>query len=251
MSLSLGLSISRGQGGVAFSPLDIAGLQLWLDGSDISTLFQDSAKTTPVASDGDVVGAMVDKSVNGDDILQATTANKPLYKTAIQNGLSVIQCVTNDYLQGVFGSALSQPHTVFVVAQLDAGAVNDNQDHMLIDGDDGSSRIGFLQADFPAPDGWRMRAGATSLTNGDTDGNWNLINLLFNGASSDMRINGSSKISGDAGTQNADGITVGTRFDGVKGWVGYVAEVLIYDPAVSGADQTAIEDYLNSKWGIY
>ncbi len=72
-----------------FMPTDIAGLQLWLDFSDITTLFLDAAKTMPVTADGDVIGAVEDKSGNGNDATQATTANKPLHKTAIQNSLSI------------------------------------------------------------------------------------------------------------------------------------------------------------------
>jgi len=45
-------------------------------------LFQDSAMTVPVAADGDPVGAMLDKSGNGNHMLQATAANRPLYKTS-------------------------------------------------------------------------------------------------------------------------------------------------------------------------
>jgi len=36
----------------------------WYEPRDISTLFQDSAATTPVIADGDPVGLMLDKSGN-------------------------------------------------------------------------------------------------------------------------------------------------------------------------------------------
>lgn len=54
---------------------------VWYDPSDLSTLFQDSAGTTPVTADGDPVGLMLDKSGNGFHAVQATAGNRPVYKT--------------------------------------------------------------------------------------------------------------------------------------------------------------------------
>jgi len=47
---------------------------------DISTLFQDSAGTTPVTASGDPVGLMLDVSGNGFHATQTTAASRPLYR---------------------------------------------------------------------------------------------------------------------------------------------------------------------------
>lgn len=52
----------------------------WYDPSDLSTLFQDSAGTTPVTTVGQSVGKMLDKSGRGNHALQATAAQKPTYQ---------------------------------------------------------------------------------------------------------------------------------------------------------------------------
>jgi hypothetical protein len=54
----------------------------WWEAGDISTLFQDSAGTTPVTADSQPVGRMSDKSGNGSHIIQTTSGARPLYKTA-------------------------------------------------------------------------------------------------------------------------------------------------------------------------
>ena len=54
---------------------------VWYDPSNISSLFQDSAGTTPVTADGDPVGKMLDLSGNGFHALQPTAGNRPVYKT--------------------------------------------------------------------------------------------------------------------------------------------------------------------------
>jgi len=52
----------------------------WYDPSDLSTLFQDSAGTVPVAAAGDPVGLMRDKSGNGNHAIQVTAAARPVYR---------------------------------------------------------------------------------------------------------------------------------------------------------------------------
>jgi hypothetical protein len=67
------------------SPLDFfTGGQngVWYDISDITTLFQDSAGTIPVVSDGDPVGLIQDKSGNGNDATQTVSASRPIYRAS-------------------------------------------------------------------------------------------------------------------------------------------------------------------------
>jgi len=53
----------------------------WYDPSDLSTMFQDAAGTTPVTADGQPVGLIRDKSGRNNHASQATAAKRPLYKT--------------------------------------------------------------------------------------------------------------------------------------------------------------------------
>jgi hypothetical protein len=72
---------ARVAAGGAFTPA-LASPSSWYDPSDISTLFQDSAGTTPVTAHGDPVGRMLDKSGNGNHLSQATAASRPLYQVS-------------------------------------------------------------------------------------------------------------------------------------------------------------------------
>jgi len=74
---------SRG-GAVPFSIADLFASSeqgAWYDPSDLSTLFQDSAGTTPVTTAGQPVGLMLDKSGNGNHATQATAARRLTYQT--------------------------------------------------------------------------------------------------------------------------------------------------------------------------
>ena len=50
----------------------------WYDPSDMSTLFQDSAGTTPVTAVEQPVGRILDKSGRGNHATQATTTKRPV-----------------------------------------------------------------------------------------------------------------------------------------------------------------------------
>lgn len=55
--------------------------KLWLDPSDVATLQQDSAGTTPVTTAGDPIGRIMDKSGAANHLIQATAASCPLWQT--------------------------------------------------------------------------------------------------------------------------------------------------------------------------
>lgn len=84
LRFGLNLSMSgrgRGRAGPPASLFANGEQGLWLDPSDLSTLFQDDAGTTPVTSDGDPVGLVLDKSGRGNHLSQATLASRPVYRT--------------------------------------------------------------------------------------------------------------------------------------------------------------------------
>ena len=88
--IGFGLGLWDNHGGTGFNPLTLSPA-LWLDASDAATLYTDSGLTTLVAADGDPVGGWKDKSGNNRHAIQASGTNKPAYKTAIKNGLSVVR----------------------------------------------------------------------------------------------------------------------------------------------------------------
>jgi hypothetical protein len=55
----------------------------WYDPSDITTMFQDSAGTTPVTAVGQPVGLILDKSGRGNHAFQTTTTKRPLYSARV------------------------------------------------------------------------------------------------------------------------------------------------------------------------
>ena len=222
-----------------FSPLDIAGLQLWLDFSDITTLFTDSAKTTPVTSDGDVIGAAADLSGNGNDTTQGTTANKPLHKTSIQNGLSVARFDgDNDELQ-LDSTITGSLSSVLVVLN-----VTNYSDNVFV-GHDASNMIRF------------QTNGLEFRYSGDNDsvviaiGAFALWEAIHNGTTLTPYKNGAAISAPIANTGDLNLSFIGARDAGASSYLGDIAEILVYDSALSAPNRTLIETFLDNKWAVF
>lgn len=82
----------------------------WYDATDITTLFQDSAGTTPVTAAEQSVGLILDKSGNNNNASQTTTDNRPQYD---EWGIAkFLRFDSSDSLTVSFGSALGSNCTV-------------------------------------------------------------------------------------------------------------------------------------------
>lgn len=79
-------------------PLRLPALQAWYTFDDPTYLYQDAAMTTAVASDGDPIGAVLDRSGNGRHCIQSTAGNRPTWKTNIKNGRAVARLDGGDWL---------------------------------------------------------------------------------------------------------------------------------------------------------
>jgi len=207
------------------------------------------AGITVADDDAEVVGRWEDLTANADHVNQTTAANKPILKLNIIYGHPVIRFDgSNDTLIGTYtnGGSMSQPITVFAVAVLSATA--DTVKH-LIDGTATGHRPILRQSDEGAAGLWGI-AAATSVVGGASDTNWNIWTALFNGASSQLWLNGVSELTGDAGTNDGAGLRVGTNTSGLAGWLGDIAELIFFDAELSDADKDEVGHYLADRYGI-
>jgi hypothetical protein len=79
-----------------FDPTVISNCVLWLDGADVSTMFQNSSGTLPVRSTGSTVALWRDKSVSGNHA--SNTTAQPTVNFNAQNGLPVVNFSGSQYL---------------------------------------------------------------------------------------------------------------------------------------------------------
>jgi hypothetical protein len=211
-------------------------LVLHLDASELSL------------SDNDPVTSWTDLSGNDYHAIQNTTANQPTFKTNVMNGKPVVRFDgDNDYLlTGTFSSALSQPNTVFVVWQTNStgtqfviDGINKNDRHAIFQGTGGGNNVAF-------------HAGSTLSYAKDTPFEQAIItSALFNGANSEVWENGEIKLTGDFGNHSLTGLTIGARQGNAFFFLdGDIAEIIIYDRALTFNERTDVEFYLSRKYGF-
>lgn len=221
---------------VPFSPTQIPGLQLWLDGADASTITQ-------------VAGALSqwnDKSTNTYQALQATGANKPAYSsTGLDSKGAITFNGTSDFLS-ISGFSVPTTFTAFIVldvistpqsafaAFFDTGFST----QILLGFDSGGIKITATVNNVFATAAPAFTTGGSHQALFSTDG----VNGItaFDSTSSSYT---SSAAAGGSVTAN-----IGV-FNGANYINATIGEMLMYQGLLSSADITVIQDYLRNKWG--
>lgn len=180
-------------------------LAAWYDPSDLSTLFQDSAGTTPVTADGDPVGLMQDKSGNGHHLTQATAASRPLYKVDSSGNPYLLFDGTDDWLK-VGSPAMSLPwHRISAVRMI----THTNGDLIFAEGS--GAGAGRLRQQTPSPTVAVFDGGAGYVA-ANTElavGSNGVVTERHDGANSGLAINNGVYTTGDPGTVAATGCAIG------------------------------------------
>ena len=210
-----------------FSPSDVSGLVAWYDASQLTGF-----------SDDDPVGTWTDESGNSNDASNTLT-QRPLYKTAVLNGLPVVRFDgTNDRLDMSTSMTVG---AVFVVGNW-SGA--------------DPFPAGYKSMFGRAAGGYNLMFGREAETN---------LGTSFTGGTSNIRVNGGAAsgvvdyatlsthklayIDTSSPSTNSDWhIASGDALD--EYWFGDMAEIIVYSAALSDTDREAVEDYLNAKWNL-
>ena len=224
-----------------FSPADIENGLVWLDASDSDTLFQDDAGTTPADTDAHVVGRWENKFADQYHFTQATTANKPLLKLAIQNSLPVIRFDgVNDYMTNAFGSTITQPISVAMVFNHKA-----NTNSYVFDGID-TNRVAL----FDSSANHSVFAGVSLNYAQTLPTGFNQLVIEYNSANSFARKNGTEVASGNAGAIGVAGFTLASRFSLLAYANLDLCEFIVKDGQFTAPELSNIETYLTDKWGL-
>lgn len=228
-----------------FTPIDPAGLKLWLK-SDAG-LFQDSAGNTPVANDGDPVGLWQDQSGQGNHASQSDDAMRPGYKTNVRGGLPSVQ---NQTLNG--NCWLSLPN--FLTGFTSGTAVIVWQSSAVSSSQYGAWNIGsFVNGShWPYSDGKLYDAPFTTtrpmIAAGITANSFYLLIARHNGTTLNVRVNGVETYNAAApfGVTSTPYLFRQSPLN--KCFHGHILECAVYDNDLSNEDVLALEDYVKGRY---
>ena len=216
-----------------FSPLELSNLVAWYYANDASTLYQDSAKTTP-AGIGDPVGAWADKSGNGNDALQNTGANKPTRQSGYVAGDGV-----SDYLAITLPADSSR--TIFIKGVEDDTLVGS----MRIWGITAVASIYGNGTNFS----WFAKEGGGSVDFLDAHGTLQALGVRISSASDGQYESAAgSSVSfdpDDAATSTANMGLFAESVTGGNSGEFRIYEFLVYDRALTDAEITRILNYMS------
>ena len=227
------------------------GLQLWLDATDTSTLFQTSPFEDPAAP-GDFVFSWMDKSPNQFEAFVPDDAEPPIYQVDGINGLPAVRFTGETADEMIIGGLeLARPYTAFIVNEYWG---------------DARGRTLQNQTAFPAPntndwflglwngnfghfaDGWVTSNALTAEvdvpyvvdTVGTEDASFSFVNGL------DMTVDSSPIGNPTAG--NNFTIAGNGRFREVSD--ADVSEIIIYDRVLTDSELSSVRGHLYDKYGV-
>jgi hypothetical protein len=224
-----------------FNPKSIAGLSLWLDAADASTI---------TVSTG--VSVWADKSGNGRNAAQATGGKQPAYSSTI-NGKNVVTFQgTDDTMQiGANAAFNATSQTIIVVARQNADA---NQ--ALWYKGDSNSAVGVIMRYRTGTTFWLYQKNdglaETLAYNANTNSNVNIYSTVIEPANQSGFVNGTPVSTANVTTayDNNSGPWLGSRRDVGEYLQGDIAEVLFWNRALTAAERDRVQKYLGKKWGI-
>lgn len=253
-----------GNGGPIDDPTDITGCVLWLDASDIATLWQttdtqpDNNGSNPITVDGQTVANWDDKSGDTNNVAQSGAGSEPTYKTGIQNGKSILRFIDNAQVNDDFLfrtlSVLSQVAnvTVFIVA----AATSDETLGVIYSNTNTSDLRIAAYCDSRTV---QRRGAVLNDSSGDNYANlpsdigteFNLITTIVDDPTITARLNGlpgsTTTFAGDGATDN-DYTRIGNQFSEFTRFYGDLAMVAVYDRTLTDTEIDSFEVWAQSVW---
>jgi hypothetical protein len=235
-----------------FLPSNITGLTLWLDASNASSLY-DAASGGSVVSAGGAIGRWQDLSGNALHFTASGSA-RPTLTGAALNGKNVVTFngssnqLTNS--TNIINSPTSSPVcTIIAVVKRTGGTyggfitslTDDKSPGMLIE----SGAIGFRAG------GGAIGAGIVTGSSAFTGPS--VVSCVTSAFVPSLYVNKTLLVAGTGGYGSSSSTTtaIGTyRTEAANFLNGYIAEMVVYNSALSTTDRNSVETWMMAKWSI-
>ena len=231
-----------------FDPNQANNLVAWYSAD--AGLYKDSGFTTPAVANVDPVGGWRDRSPNGNNLVQATSGNRPALATGFVNSRPAVSFAGGVVCIGQSPKIiLGTTWSVFLAYRPGQLAVGGN----VILGSNSPTNNYVLDHD----NAFMNTYDGTNATQSDADGmslnTWYVLGCRRNGNTVRFYKNGAA-----LGADKTLSGSVSQGFNNVSGFAsnanpitGYLAEIVVYNRAVIDSEATNVMSYLNSRYAIY
>ena len=220
----------------------LADLQIWYDGADTNTY-------VPNATDEGQITQWTDKSNFAHNANPNGGSAKPTYEnTDLLGGYGYVEFDGNDNLSINPFTQLDAAtgFTVFIVGKL----LDTAGTQYFGAAESGGLNIRSNGTNFQA----QGDAAGGSLTGPAVDTDWHQFTLVFDGGTGvTFRTDKGSEATGAAGATLAGGTNIyylGAQDPSTNNLTGYIAEVIMFNRALSATEYGNVENYLSTKWGL-
>lgn len=227
---------------LAATPDTIPDLTLWLDASEGVT----TDGSTP-AVDGELVQQWDDQSGEGNHAVQLTSGNRPTFETNVFNGQPTLRFATNKAIvtSSFLDASYNTAFTFFIVA-------NKANDDLQVSSSNQTSTFFSGRQGFLIYNSGNLTDTQTQTAAGIATTSLGIETFRYNGSMKTLRFNGFTRIN-EAATGNlglSGALTVGARSSNDFYYSGDIAEVLIYNRALTDSEVDEVEEYLATKYGL-
>lgn len=225
-----------------FLPSDLAGLALWLAADQITGL-----------GDGAAVAQWSDASGLANHATQGTAAMRPLFKTNILNGKPVVRF---DGVDDFLTHPVNAPgaFTAFVVARRTTGGSADYQVALNAIAP-GNTFGATLALKASGSQNWGHYINSWKASSYSCLDTWRIMAVVASAGGADTQAtDGTTEAQSDASRYPGDAYdrrSIGSDSSFNTGYLaGDLAEIILYNSALSVADRQKVEAYLSGKYGI-
>lgn len=216
-----------------FSPADVSGLIGWWKADALNL------------ADGAAVSSWTDSSSQNNPLAQATGGSQPTFQTNQLNGKPIVRFNGSKFMSSSSAIGANTAMTWFIVAK-STGYTSVNR----------VCGIGAQVSIFNFNPNWSYYSneGAGVVGFGAASTSWHIVTINFASLSSASAfVDGGSAVA----TWDPFDFNINTSFNmgcedngGTNAFIGDVAEAIFYNVAISGANQTLVQNYLGTKYGI-
>jgi len=194
------------------------------------------------------VQTLYDLSGNNNDATSGVTVNnQPVWTANVQGGRAgLVFDGTDDVLTAAIGT-LSQPNTIITAIKNTRTVFTVT--NVFIDTTNAVNRLSMYAQQTSGVLG--ASAGTDGLSATAIGTTAQILTGLFNGASSVLYKNGASILAADFGAADMTGLSIGDYSAGGYPYEGSFFPVIVINAALTTAQRTALETFVNAYYSIY